>query len=334
MYYNLDAFNNQKLFLTFNGLHSAFIEKHKGENFLGELKQQDDLFRHYFLEFLYRAHCAYSFLDHMRALSECIATHFNDLKPHLALKNEQEVNFESFIVNEYLNYVMPFLNTLFVLQDRIMLIIAIYLDLKLVPPVQKQGESGQKYRDRQRRFQDAIQGFPTYVTRQDIFGSFPARIQQLAQEYWHQYGQTIRKYRNLDQHQYNLAEQTFYQLKSKERFVLLLPDNPEERNYDKLTYKKKIVAFDLFEQHFNAFHAFVEQLMRFLHIKPVAFTPTSYAPPNCKTADDYQEGDLMNVWVFGGMAILLNLGKDGPNGAGLHMRMISNRIRKITREIQ
>lgn len=148
---------------------------------------------------------------------------------------------------------MPFLNIMFILQDRIMLILGHYLGIKEKLP----------------------EKLPTYYYGYKeksnlILTKFPETIQQLVIRYWKEYGDRIRSYRNLDQHHYNLSFHTFFRIKPKEEFVVYLPDKYTNK-FDRLSYDKKVITLNFFESEFKAFHDLVENLVISIGISPIEF---------------------------------------------------------------
>ena len=62
-------FNNERLFLRFNGLMFNIIEKSKGMKATKEIQNKMNLIKHYHDEFLFRSYYAYSILKRMRLLN-------------------------------------------------------------------------------------------------------------------------------------------------------------------------------------------------------------------------------------------------------------------------
>ncbi|NVM19187.1 MAG: hypothetical protein HWN80_15850 [Candidatus Lokiarchaeota archaeon] len=56
----------------------------------------------------------------MRILKEkSLKPQFEGLKPQLNITDEDKILYSSFMTREYIYFIMPFLNTLFILQDRL-----------------------------------------------------------------------------------------------------------------------------------------------------------------------------------------------------------------------
>ena len=136
MYHNYGLFNEKHLFLKFNGLSSAY---------LANKKKADDLdfhFSRFCEEFLFKADLMYSNLDKMIQINKLITQQAVELRKTSLFKREKNpgcpelifperylLQFNTTFVNEFLGNVPPFLNTLFVLQDRILLIVGIFLGI-------------------------------------------------------------------------------------------------------------------------------------------------------------------------------------------------------------
>ncbi|MFX1281771.1 MAG: hypothetical protein ACFFA3_20650 [Promethearchaeota archaeon] len=295
-------FNQKKLFLHFNGLidkyMNRFVGKHK--NKLGNFEKLQYLHN----EFVYKAYYAYSILQRMKLMKEkAFKPQFEAIKPNLNLKNETEILYSSFLTREYMYFIMPFLNTVFLLQDRILLILGNYLKIKEKLP----------------------EKLPTYYYGYKegnnlILTKFPETIQKLILVYWKKHGERIRSYRNLDQHHYNLSFHTFYRIKTKEEFVVYLPDKYSS-NFEKLSYSKKIVALDYFESEFNAFHDLVESLAKSVDVNPKEFQPSHSLIP-LEDLAQYENGELISIWIIGNEVIETRISKDNePNSKAKRIEM-------------
>ena len=128
-------FNQKGFFLHFNGLLDNNVKNLIGKSKTNNENQDFDHFKYFHDEFVYKAYFSYSILGRMKALKEnAFKPQFDALRPFLHLKEESEILYSSFLTREYLYYLMPFLNTLFILQDRIMIILGKYLGIKAKLP--------------------------------------------------------------------------------------------------------------------------------------------------------------------------------------------------------
>ncbi len=290
-------FNKKKMFQCFNGLMFKLYEKYDGTEATKEIQQKIKLFQLYHDEFLFRSYYAYSILKRMKLLKEkALKPQFEGLKPEFKITDEKEILYSSFITREYIYFVMPFLNTLFILQDRIMIMIGKFLNIK-----EKHNKLPAYYYDYRNK-------------TNKILPLFPKPVQTLLINYWEKHGESIRQYRNLDQHQYQLYYHSFYRLKPKEEYVLYLPDKITRKMelYD-ITYNKRIVALELFENEFRAFHDFVEGMLKQIKVQPVEIQPgQSFSP--LEGLAKYKNGTFLSTMVVGNEAIIYRISNNNePN---------------------
>ncbi len=288
------------------------IEKSNGTKATKENQQKYKLFQLYHDEFIFRSYYAYSLLKRMRLLKEkALKDQFEGLKPQFKITDEKEILYSSFITREYIYFVMPFLNTLFILQDRIMILLGQFLNIKI------------KYDKLPRYYYD-------YKDKKNkTLPLFPKPIQTLLINYWEKHGNNIRQYRNLDQHQYQLYYHSFYRLKPKEEYVLYLPDKiTKNMELSDITYNKKIVALELFENEFRAFHDFVEEMLKQIKVQHVDIQPGQSFQP-LESLANYKNGKLLSTMIIGKEAITFRINNDNdPNSEAkrLDKEKITNNI--------
>ena len=332
-----NIFNKRKLFLRFNGLQKGYIEKFKENQIKGKIATKYNLFNHYFNEYKYHLYSAYYFFEQLEQLENAIMSQYKSFRSSIEFHNECKIEYDSFIVHEYMLRIMPFLNTMFILQDRLMILIAIFLDIEFKDPIKKPNESDKDYKNMIKKFRNKIQSFTSYTTNyHGILRQFPKKVSELVIKYWKQNGQGLRKYRNLEQHQFNLLEEVYIIRKPTERFILYLPDNPNERDFEKLTYHNKIVAIDFFKFEIQVFHDFVEKILETIGIKPENHEFGSSFSPKTNFIKQYNEGDLMKIWVIKNEVILFSVGEKTPDGtaAKLSLRKIENKMKVLRWEIK
>lgn len=281
-----------------------------------KIEQEYKLFQLYHDEFIFRSYYAYSILKRMKLLKEkALKPQFEGLKSQLKITDEREILYSSFITREYIYFVMPFLNTLFILQDRIMLLIKQFLNIKFTKPVQKPNDSNNQFKMKLRRFRNSIQKFPGYANNDfNILDKFPKPIQKLVKDYWKDHAYDIRQYRNLDQHQYQLYYHSFYRLKPTEEYILYLPDKiTKDMKLNDITYNKKIVALELFEKEFRAFHNFVEGMLKQIKVQPLDIQPGQSFQPLERLAK-YKNGEILSTMVIGKEATVFRISNENdPN---------------------
>ena len=332
-------FNKEKMFLRFNGLIVKITEKAVEPKTTKEKVQNYDLFQLYHDEFLFRSYYAYSILKRMRSLKEnALKPQFEGLRPQLNITDEREILYSSFMTREYIYFVMPFLNTLFILQDRILLLVKQYLNIKFTKPVQKPDETNKTYIWKLRRFRDSLQKFSGYANNDfKILTKFPKMIQKLVKDYWNNHAKDIRQYRNLDQHQYQMYYHSYYRLKPKEEFVLYLPDKiDKDIELHDITYKRKIVALELFESEFRAFHDFVESMLKQIKVQPLEIHPgQSFSP--LEGLAKYKNGNLLSTMVIGNEALTFRISNSNDlnsEAKRLDLKYIQNNITSFNCEFK
>ncbi|MBN1214481.1 MAG: hypothetical protein JXA99_03460 [Candidatus Lokiarchaeota archaeon] len=280
----------------------VFTSKNEKEE-IEIIEKKYKLFELYHDEFLFRSYYAYSILKRMRLLKEvALKAQFEGLKNYLKISDEQEILFSSFITREYIYFVMPFLNTIFILQDRIMILIGEFLNIN-----------------------DKFDKLPKYYydykkKKNKIISLFPKPLQTLLINYWENHGKFIRQYRNLDQHQYQLYYHSFYKLKPNEEYVIYLPDEIN-RNMalHEIKYKNKIVALDFFEKEFKAFHDFVEEMLEKIKIQPSEIQPGSSFRP-LEHLKNYKNGDIISTMIIGNETIVFRINNENdPDSEAKHL---------------
>jgi hypothetical protein len=295
MYHNYAEFNEKQLFLYFNGLQSEYTKKFPPN--LNGFNEFDLLFE----EFLFKADCFYSSLDRMNDLTHLIYQQFFDLQQikfkgitgeekQLTIPKKKLLRYNTILTNEFLKNLPPFLNLFFILQDRILRIVGLYLGLDNLP---------NKY--------------PLFVKNANIIKRFGNYIEKASLRYWRDHAQTLRKYRNLDQHDYNLLFN--YGINSEAEFQLILPDNPEEKMISRISFKENLNALDYFNQEFDAFHTYVEDIIKSMKISPILHSYGSFNE-NLDISPDYEDGDCMALFQVGKEAICLYQGKLNPETKG------------------
>ena len=332
-----NIFNNRKLYLKFNGLQKAFFDKLKDSKILSASNKRWTLFMHYFIEFKYHLYSAYYLLEQLEQLEKAIMTQYIDLRKSIEFQNEKKFGYDSFIVQEYLLRIMPFLNMLFLLQDRLIIILQLFLDIEIKAPKQNPNESNKDYKYRLRRFRNRVHSFASFANNYyGISKLFPEEIIENIMKYWIQNGQELRQYRNLKQHQFNLLEEAYIVRNPEDRFVLYLPDNPYEQNFDRLSYDKKRIAYDYFNSELEAFHDFIEKLMKLLGTKSERHEFASNMSPKSDSISNYEQGDLLKIWILKNEAILFSVGEKTPEGsaAKLKFRKIENKMNVLKWEIK
>ncbi len=247
--YNAEIFNQNKLFLKFNGLRRGILPIGKEVKDYQNISVEETVFRSA-TEFLSRASFVYEILMSMENYNKIIVSEFNQIKDKLKLNTKQFL-FQSPAVREYICLFMPFLNTLYILQDRIMPIISFMAKVEYDFP---------EKRKKRKKFERDLQTLPFYYREKDgILSKFPNPIQQIFLTYWTGNGKVIRTYRNINQHVYDLLTHAYFQVKPKEKFLVYFPDDPNTTP-ENFKYSKSSEAYVFLKKSFREFHFFVEKL--------------------------------------------------------------------------
>ncbi len=302
MYYNYGVFNTERLFLRFNGLAPQYNKNHPNQN-----SEAVKLFQMYVDEFLFKADCIYSQLDAINKISGLIELQFNEVTltsenarkinpkcPQLILPKNVLLPFNTTFVNQVIYRIPPVLNLINVLQDRILRIIGLFAGLDKVEIPQELS-----------RFFD-----PTGVPLPSL-KNYGNKIELASRRYWRDHGKMIRKYRNLDQHAFNILYN--YGINSAGDFIVYFPDNPSEKNFKKVFFSRKINGLKLLNDEFQAFHSFVEELMQTLGIPETMHQRGASTLVN--TIEDFNEKECMEMFQSDGSHVVcLYLHKKGIDG--------------------
>ncbi len=255
-------FNKKRYFLKFNGLRYSFFKKIEDKS----IKKED--YKEFYetprltSEIIFFAKNAYRILEQMKTLNEASILQFKELKSMLCLKCKRFV-FQSSIVDEYLSLLMPFLNTMFILQDRIMPIIAKVSNISLKPRNKEEGETERHYKNYKNKFKKSLDSFYSFATDdKKNLSRFSPEIQAIVKEYWNSNGELIRKYRNIEQHIFNLVIHSYFQINPEEKLLIILPDNPKAQPQNYKYHNRN--AYDFFKLAFREFNFFVEKMAKAL----------------------------------------------------------------------
>ena len=207
----------------------------------------DKKFRHFHGEFLFKASLMVSLLDRIIKIDEIITQQINDIIETSKIEHkrnpqcpiieipESGVIFEAISVQELLMYIPTILNTINILQDRFFQLIGKALGKNNIP--NKIGD----------------------ISNQ-IALSFGSNILKLLRNYRRDNGKEIRKYRNLDQHEFSLINN--YIVDKDTLFHIYLPDDPFVKSFQKITFSQKIDAIPLIEVSIEKFHNFVDNVLK------------------------------------------------------------------------
>ncbi len=252
-------FNMKRYFLKFNGLRYHFLKKAENKS-IKVYKNNRKYFR-LATEIMFFAKNCYRILEQMEMLNDASILQFREMKSILNLKCKRFV-FQSSIVDEYLSLLMPFLNTMYILQDRIMAIIAKAGNISLEPRDIKENETEEKYKKYKKNYKKSLNSFYSFAENKNLLSRFSPEIQGIVKDYWKSNGELIRKYRNIEQHIFNLVIHSYLQILPKEKLLIILPDNPKAQPQD-YRYNNRD-AYDFFKLAFRDFNFFVEKMVEVL----------------------------------------------------------------------
>ncbi len=264
-----NVFNKKRYFLHFNGLRYSF-RKAEMKSIEGDVNKEYEKYFHLATEILFFAKNGYRILEQMEMLNDASILQFSYLKPSLCLKCKRFV-FQSSIVEEYLSLLMPFLNTIYILQDRIIPIIAKVSNISLKPRDKEKSETEKQYKNYKYKFKKSKNSFYNFATDEKyLLSRLSPEIREIVKGYWKSNGELIRKYRNIEQHIFNLVIHSYFQIKPEEKLLIILPDNPKAppQNYK---YRNRD-AYVFFKKAFREFNFFVEKIAKVLEFEELKHT--------------------------------------------------------------
>ena len=314
-------FNKKRYFLKFNGLRYQFLKKTINKS-IEVYKDYKKYFR-LATEVMFFAKNGYRILEQMEMLNNASILQFREMKSLLSLKCKRFV-FQSSIVDEYLSLLMPFLNTMYILQDRIMPIIARADNISLKPRDIGEIETEIQYKKYKKRFKKSLNSFYSFAENKNLLSRFSPEIQVIVKEYWRSNGEVIRKYRNIEQHIFNLVIHTYFQIYPKEKLLIILPDNPKAQpQYFKYNNKD---AYNFLKLAFREFNFFVEKMAKALKFEEQMHNleVTGLEKMNLEKASDYSTI---------GVAISYNKGFEISKDSGFPSKAIIKNI-KVDNNIQ
>jgi hypothetical protein len=92
----------------------------------------------------------------------------------------------------------------------------------------------------------------------------------LSEEYWTTSGESLKDYRDLDQHYFTLCKHVVLQWSPEERVLVFLPDNPDVTAESQLTFEREIDGLRYFIAAFDHLHRWAERIAIELGFKPKA----------------------------------------------------------------
>lgn len=195
-------------------------------------------------ELLYRATSASIHEERLNFLNRKCIEEFKWFEEQLTL--DDKLVFSSSTLVELFHEISPFFSTLIRIQNMILPLVGKHLGKTALPS-----------------------SLSDVMKKLHKFG-FPGKIPDLTAEYWRKWGETIKDYRDVDQHFDVLIKQTFLEVTPSKTIVVYLPDNPGVKSPSKFTYTAKINALQFLPKAFRALHEYIENV-----IAELGFLPTS-----------------------------------------------------------
>lgn len=188
-------------------------------------------------EFLLHATSFVLSLYRINYLNDICVKHFNTQKANLNLNDESRILFTSPQMVEMITLVPSCFTSLCVMQDKIFPMLDYVLQIKSPP----------------QSFHAVCNKIKQMKLRKDVA--------DITDAYWKDIGKRTRDYRDVGQHFYSLVAHSYYQIYPKEKTVVLLPDNPNEKSYHKFTYTQQQDCTEFLTESFNKLHKFIEDIL-------------------------------------------------------------------------
>ena len=204
-------------------------------------------------------------------------------------------------------------------------IIAKVCSISFKPRNKKKDETEKKYKNYKYNFKKSLNSFYSFAKDENnLLSRFSPEIQGIVKEYWESNGELIRKYRNIEQHIFNLVIHSYLQIYPKEKLLIILPDNPkaQPQNYK---YHNRF-AYDFFKLALREFNFLVEKMAKALKFEEQkhSLEVTDLERMNLEKASDYS-----TICV----AISNNNGFEISKGSGFPSKAIIKNI-QVDKNIQ
>lgn len=251
--YSPDVFNNKNLFQKFNGwiewANQDFVDKYHNQGIFDDEIISKDWIKTYQSYDMILIHANFIIINiqQMKLLEKRCIQQYKKFSNKLEI-NHNRIIFWSPTLIDLISKVSPILSSIIFIQDKIMQLIGKKLNIALPNSMRKVISGGRE----------------KYNLSVRIFG--------LIRKYWVKSGEIVRTYRNIDQHYYNLINNSFLELEPDERILINLPDNPEVKKIEKSIFKKEINAILFLEQAFFFLHDFIEELAENFRFKSKKFS--------------------------------------------------------------
>jgi hypothetical protein len=230
--------------------------------FIAELLNKHNLFQsiqglsdngevqHDISEFLFRATSAIIHIERVRELHALCLSEYGVFADELDIKRSHIV-FSSANVVALVNEVPPLLNTLRIMQD---------MTLPMLARV------GQKKFSVASSLNDAVKKLHSYP--------FPEAMRKRTLIYWDASGRHLKDYRDLDQHYRSVATRVLFKHSPSPQMLVLLPDNPSVKKDADFTYQEERNALHYIPTLFRSLHDWIEEFAQAMGSKPRPIQPS------------------------------------------------------------
>jgi len=251
--YNYRVFNDQDYFLRFNSWYQSIILRYHEERKGLKVDNIDEVVNDYkkmkseFHSILIHANYIIMNLNQLHLLERIIIDQFEQLRNDLDLQGERIVVYSPQVI-ELLGKISGALNSISFIQNRIPRLLS--KELKMSLPA-------------------SLDQFIKYNTQKFHVEN---KYFQIVRRYWTKTGKRIKEYRDVEQHHFILTTDVFLIPMPVFKLLIILPDNPEVKKPEELTYEKKYNAMTYMEQSFENLHSCIEELAREFGYMPQKFS--------------------------------------------------------------
>ena len=266
--YSSKNFNRDNLFQKLNGWYNRSTARFKDVNkevdendpkvYLILQEKHDLSFRTLFIH----ANSIILKLKAMKFIEKKFLEDFNEIKPHLNLK-ERQISVSSPLIIEYTNRISPIFSSISFIQNKILPLIGKEVKVSVPPSLNRFIKGGtKKY-------------------------NLPVQLFRIIRRYWTTTGKIIKNYRDTDQHHFSLIKGAFIINDPNEQLKFILPDNPEVKKIEELTYYKDIDAYKFLMKLFSELHQFIEEISEYFGYERVKLKDIIPIDKEIETKDDY-----------------------------------------------
>jgi hypothetical protein len=194
---------------------------------------------------LHRASAAYLHLERINILHDLCRKQFEHLRDRLTLGTDR-ISFWSPAFAELLFELSPFFGAMVVLQNSLLDVIG----------------------DRIGRRGTLPSSLRNFIERSAHYPWFDSKVLALLRFYWDQGGETLRQYRDIDQHFYVFTQHAFLDLAGEPKIRIFLPDNPESKSPRQFTFHKEVDALSCCPTEFQRLHDTIEAVAEVFGFAP------------------------------------------------------------------